>query len=439
MRVVLLSFLVSALTWAQSPLPLSMKRAVEIALAPDGSTRVALALESIQQAEQKVQQAKAAFLPNLDASVQDRRQTTNLQAFGFRFDLPVPGFSLPTIVGPFSVLDTRASAQYSVLNFSDINRYKASKAALAAVKLDNDTTRNQVSDDTAHSYLACLRADAVRDTARANVELSEALLALARRAVAAGTGTGIEVTRAEVQLANNRQLLIRAGNDRTRTILQLLKVMGLRLDAPVEFTDKLIYKPSDPAPPEALLEQARKVRPELKTQAQREEAARLSHVAVKSERLPTVGAFADYGAIGSNVIASRATYMYGASLKVPIFDGGRREARREESYSQYKQEQLRTRDVGQQVELQVRVALEALRSAGAEVDAAREGQMLAENELGQARRRYEAGVAISLEVTDAQTRLQRARDNQVVALYNYNVARLDLATATGTIGDYINQ
>ena len=57
----------------------------------------------------------------------------------------------------------------------------------------------------------------------------------------------------------------------------------------------------------------------------------------------------------------------------------------------------------------------------------------------QARRRYDAGVAASLEITDAQTRLQRARDNQVNALYNYNVARLDLATATGTIGDYVNQ
>ena len=71
--------------------------------------------------------------------------------------------------------------------------------------------------------------------------------------------------------------------------------------------------------------------------------------------------------------------------------------------------------------------------------AAREGLTLAENELAQARRRYDAGVAASLEVTDAQTRLQRARDNQVNALYNYNVARLELATATGTIGDYVNQ
>ena len=51
MRVPLLVLLTAALGLAQSPLPLSMKRAVEIALAPDGSTRAALAQESIQQAQ----------------------------------------------------------------------------------------------------------------------------------------------------------------------------------------------------------------------------------------------------------------------------------------------------------------------------------------------------------------------------------------------------
>ena len=40
-------------------------------------------------------------------------------------------------------------------------------------------------------------------------------------------------------------------------------------------------------------------------------------------------------------------------------------------------------------------------------------------------------MANSLEVTDAQTRLERARDNQTAALYLYNLAKVDLAQATG--------
>jgi len=247
------------------------------------------------------------------------------------------------------------------------------------------------------------------------------------------------VTRAEVQLANDRQSLIRAENDRNRATLTLLKAIGLRLDAPVAFTNKLEFKQVETAADDALVEQARKTRLELKTQQQREDAARMTLGAVKDERLPSVGASADYGTIGSDIAGAHPTYTLGVALKVPIFDGGRREARIGESASQYRQEQLRTRDLVQQIDLQVRTALDSLRSAAAEVQSATEGQGLSESELAQARRRYEAGVATSVEVTDAQTRLQRARDNLVKALYDHNVARLDLATATGTIGEYVNQ
>ena len=61
----------------------------------------------------------------------------------------------------------------------------------------------------------------------------------------------------------------------------------------------------------------------------------------------------------------------------------------------------------------------------------------AESELAQARRRYTAGISNSIEVTDAQTRLTRARDNQIAALYAYNLARVDLAQATGTIRQFV--
>jgi len=99
MRVLPIFLLAASLGFAQSPLPLSMKRAVEIALAPDGSTRAALAQESIQQAKDQVAEARSALLPNLDTTIRENRETTNLQAFGFNFKIPVPGFSLPTIVG----------------------------------------------------------------------------------------------------------------------------------------------------------------------------------------------------------------------------------------------------------------------------------------------------------------------------------------------------
>src|SRR5205085_3306905 len=160
-------------------------------------------------------------------------------------------------------------------------------------------------------------------------------------------------------------------------------------------------------------------------------SARLSASATRLERLPSVAAFGDYGANGTAIDNSLATRTVGIQVRVPLFDGGRRDARRAESASQYRSEKVKTNDLKEQIELDVRLALDGLQSAEDEVKVAKEGLELAENELAQARRRYDAGVANSLEVTDAQTRLERARDNQTGALYQYNVARIDLAQAMG--------
>jgi outer membrane protein TolC len=411
---------------------------VEIALAPEGSARVALAEQSLEQAESRVSLARMAMFPVFDASVQQRNQTTNLRAFGFNFQFPIPGFTFPSVVGPFSVFDARTSVQQSVLDFGIRRRLRASRSGLEAAKFDVETARNQVRERVARSYLTCLRADAALETARANVELSEALVALAESQRRAGAGTGIEVTRAQVQLANSRQRMIATENDRRRATLELLRAMGLDLDSQVSFTGRLAFEPVNIAAAEAEFERALAERAELRGQKQREETARLNYDATKAESLPSLAAFADYGAIGSDLAGTRGTHTAGVSLRIPIFDG-RRNARREDSISQYRTEQIRTRDLQQQIELEVRLALDSLRSAEAQVETARDGLALAENELEQARRRYQAGVANSIEVTDAQTRLDRARDNQIAALYSYSLARIDLAAATGTIAEYVNR
>jgi outer membrane protein len=429
---------IASQTPPQSVMQLSLKRAVEIALTPEGSPRVALAMESVKQAQDQAREAKSAFLPTLDGSVKETSETVNLRTFGINFPT-IPGFTIPAFVGPFNVFDARATAEQSIFSFSDIRKYRASREAAVATASDLNATRNQVSDQVARAYLASLRADAALETAQANVDLSNALLTLSSRQKDAGTGTGIEVTRAQVQLANDQQHLIVADNDRRKAVLQLLRAMGLNLDSDVAFTDRLSYAAVDVATLEASLAEARKQRAELQAQQQREKVARLNYGSVSAERLPSASAFGDYGAIGLAPDVARATRDVGITLKVPLFDGFRRDARRAESLSQYQQEKTRTRDLEQQIELDVRLALDSLRSAKAEVQTAEDGLALSQNEVAQAQRRYQAGVTNSIEVTDAQTRLDRARDNQIAALYNYNLARIDLATATGTITEYVNQ
>jgi outer membrane protein TolC len=124
-------------------------------------------------------------------------------------------------------------------------------------------------------------------------------------------------------------------------------------------------------------------------------------------------------------------------MRVPIFDGGRRESRRAEALARQREEELRARDLKQQIELELRLALDALQSTKDQVRVARQSLSQAELELEQAQRRYRAGVANSLEITRAQTSVEQARGNNIDSLYRYNAARVDYALALGDVENAI--
>lgn len=447
-----LVWLVPACVWAQhidgrdpDPQPaaaapalrLSMKEAVAIALAPEGNVRIQMAEELIRLAGARSREARGALLPNLSASVAEQSTTRNLQAAGIRFNLPVPGFSLPTLVGPFNIFDARATASQTLLNLGSLRRYQASRAGMRQAEAEKESAQDDVSAQVARAYMAALRAQAALEATRADVNLAEALLKLATDQKAAGTATGIEVTRAGVQLANQKQRRLVAENDWTAARLQLLRTMGLSLAVMPELTEKLAFEPVPPATAAQALEVAFKERADWQVQQRRLETARLLQSASRMERLPSVQFFADYGSIGTGVDNAIPTRSYGVAVQIPLFDGGRVDARRAQSVSQYNQEVIRGRDLRAQIELEIRLALESLQSSAEQVRTAEEGLALAENEAAQAERRFRTGVSPSLEVADAQNRLERARENRVNALFSYGIARINLAAATGSIRDAV--
>ncbi len=433
-------FVIGVSLYAQDrpPLQLTLRRAVELATSPEGSARIQIAEEQARQAAARQTQARAGLLPSLDANVTYQNMNRNIAAFGFAgVAVPIPGFEFPSVVGPFNVFDARANATQSVLDLSTMRRYQAARAATGAAKLDRDNTGTEVGAEVAKAYLTALRAEAEAEAVRANVELAEALLQQAQSLRNAGTGTGIEVVRAQVQLANEKQRQLFTNNERRRARLQLLRAMNLRVDTIIGFTDRLEYVPVDPLALEQAAAKAREQRADYRAQVERETSAKLSSSAVSLERIPSVSAFGDYGSIGNAITNALPTRTYGVSLRVPIFDGGRREGRRAESESQLRSERVRTADLRDQIDVEIRLALDALESAEEEVKVAASGLDLAEQELAQARRRVSAGVATGLEVTDAQTRLSRARDNQTTALYHHAQARIDMGQATGALERFL--
>ena len=442
----------------REPMRLSLKRAVEIATSPEGNTYIQLSDESVKQAKYRSQEARSALLPDIEADAQQFTAMKSLAALGL--DLATSQallgaennltgqlaplekdllndiiHEIPRVVGPFNSVDVRAKMTQSVFDFSSIRRYQASRAAIRAAGHDRRNTDDTISSTVAKAYLAALRSDADVEAYQANVAMAEAVLKQSENQKTAGTGTGIEVTRSKVQLSNEKQHLLSVQNERTKSYLQLLRVMGLNLSTELELTDKLSYEPTEAITVEQAEAEALKNRPDLKAEAERQAAARLNANSVKAERLPSLYAYADYGTTGTNgaIQSLLPTRDYGFVLRVPIFDGGRRDARRAEAASQFRQERIKANDVHDQLELDIRTSLDSLHSAEEQLKVAEEGLTLSDSELTQARRRFEAGFASNLEVTDAQTRLSRARDNRIAALFGYNVARIDLGRAMGNV------
>ena len=413
------------------PIPLTLKQAVDMALAPDGNVRLRLADDAVQAAESRAKQARSALLPNFDATVVQQNQTRNLAAFGIGFSVPALGLRFPDVVGPFNVFDARASGSQTLLDLSAIRRFGAARSGVEAAESEERSAEDLVTAEVTRYYLAAWQARSRVETVRASVDLSAALLDLAQNQKQAGTGTGIEVTRARVQLANERQRLLVAENQYRAAELRLLKSIGLKLTDAVQITEQFSYEPVKVDVNQAVAE-ALETRADLKAQRQREQTAGLNHSAVKWERLPSVVAFGDYGTIGLSADAALPTRSYGVMVRLPLFDGGRRDARRAEARIQLNQEMTKTADLEAQIEMEVRIAFDTLRSSEEQIRVAAEGVELAQGELAQARRRYQAGVTTSLEVTDAQTRLERAQDNQIAAMFNFQVAKTDLALAMGS-------
>src|SRR5439155_27140396 len=65
-------------------------------------------MHATDEARSQQQIARSLLLPNVIGSFSTVEQQVNLAALGVRFDTPIPGVSLPEVVGPFNVVDLRA-------------------------------------------------------------------------------------------------------------------------------------------------------------------------------------------------------------------------------------------------------------------------------------------------------------------------------------------
>jgi len=427
------AFLLAGLGWAgpgsaaaPEPLRLDLAGALRTALAQNPAVQRRTLEEARQEAQ--VQEARGDLLPTVAGQAGETRQKINFEALS---GMPVPGF--PRVVGPFSVQSLGVQAQMPLLDLGLWRRWRSVRSQSEGARAETARVKEELSALVVGQYLLALRDEAQIRAVSARIELARALEALAVHQEDSGVGTGLDTLRAKVRTQTEEQALIRARTARREAVAGLARL----LDLPGDQDLAVQPLPDFPSGSGSSLAQdvaaAQVGRAEYRVLDAEGKAADERVAGASAQALPTVEAFGNYQSMGLTSTNLLPIYQVGVQVTIPLFQGGRVQARESQARAERAQVDTRRRDLEAQVRFEVATARERLDASRAEDQVARRTLELARAELEQARHRFEAGVSSNIELVTAQEELARAEEGHLDAEYRLDQAWADLAHAKGEL------
>jgi outer membrane protein TolC len=417
----------ASLSQAQQPAPyrLTLQDAIQKAL--QANLSVLLAGTRVDEAEGALARTRsAALLPRINAQTYANVQNRNLRAFG----ISVPGIPFPSVVGPFSNYDFRIYAQQNVIDLASYRTMKASEHAVDAGKLDEQDARDLIVRSIAALYLDAQSAAARANAAQSRVTDSGTLLKLATGRHDAGKATGVDVLRAQVQLANDKQTLLVAQNQLKQSLLSLARNLGMRPGTSLELAEPLDYKALPQSEPSSLLPAALKARADYLSLATQRQGLVEQQRANRARFYPKLSLNGNIGELGRSIGSVQTTGLIQGQIDFTIFDRDRT-GEADQLASRVRRIDDQIADLERGVDQDIRQALLNLDSATEQVSVAKQGQELAQRELALAQDRFDTGTANNVEVVTAQDGLARAEENYIVAVSSHVDAKFALARAMG--------
>ena len=407
----------------QAPERLTLEDAIQRGLQANLNVLVAgTRVDELQGTRQR--RLAAALLPRASAQAYANVQNRNLRAFG----ISVPG--IPNVVGPFSNYDFTFYAQQNVVDLESYRTWKASEIALDAGKMDEQDARDLIVRAIAGLYLNAQSANARVAAAQSRVTDSDTLYQLAKDKHDAGTATGVDVLRAQVQLANDRQALLEAANQYQQSLLLLARNLGMSSGTPLELAEPLRYEALAETRPETLLPAALLARADYLSLLRQRDGLIEQQRANRARFYPKLSVNGNIGELGRSIGGVQTTGAIQGQIDFTIFDRDR-EGEAQEFASRVARIDDQIADLRRGVDEDIREALLNLDSATQQVTVAAEGQNLAGRELQLAQDRFRAGAANNVEVVTAQDELARAEENYILAVSTHVDAKFALARALG--------
>ncbi len=391
------------------------------------------ATQALRQAQGQSKSALSNLLPNLNGTINENVQTTDLKALGFRFNFP--GFAIPAVIGPFNYIDLRAHLSQTFLDLTAINNYRAARDVANANRYSAQDARELIVLAVGGAYLQTIAAKARMASEEAQLDSANAGYDQSKQQNEQGLIAKVDADRSQVQALTHQQRLLSLKNDLAKQKINLARMIGLPANDQYDLTDEVPFSPAAPLGVEEALAQAYQQRADLKAADAQVRAAERAHAAARAERYPSLGATADYGGIGVNPSQLQTTYTATASLKIPIWQGGRTEADIQQSDASLAQRRAEYEDLKGQIESDVRSAYLDLQAAASQVEVGQKNVDVNKEALELTRQKKEAGVIDNVTYVQAQEEVTNAEFDYINGVFAYNIAKLSLARAMGRAAD----
>ena len=413
--------------------PLTLQQAIELARRNNRNLQVATL--QLERAQAALREQQAALYPTVDLQVDatsQRSTGSEFQAERLRqANQSDAGVDDPT----FSVNGT-LQFNYNVLNGGRRTaQIRAAQEQVRFNQLEVERLNEQTRLDITTAYYDVQQAEQQVRISEGAVTAALQGLRDAKALEEAGLGTKLDTLRAQVQLANENQNLIKARADRRINQRQLVNLLSLPQSVDIEAVDPVQIAGIWELPLEESIVLAFQNRAELQQQLAQRNINQQQRRIAQAARRPQLSLVANYNMLDvfNDGLGLADGYSIGARLNWSLFDAGAASARASQSEADIAIAETQFANTRNQIRFQVEQAYNNLQANFLNINTASVALEQAREALRLANLRFQAGVGTQTEVIDAQNELTTAEGNRVQAILNYNRALATLQRAISNL------
>jgi outer membrane protein TolC len=432
----LLTVLCFQVSFGQAELSLSLDQALEMALRKN--TIMLNAALDIDYAETQVNELKAQGLPQVSGSAD----------FSHTFKIPTqiipgdfvgqPGTMIATQFGvPFNV-NVGVGASQLLFDGTFFLGLKAASEFVNISKLSASASEIDIKEGVTKAYYMALISQQNIGQLSASLANIKKLQSETEQLYKAGFAEKLDVDRLTLSVSNLEININKLQNQAKLAKQLLLNTIGVDVNQELTLTSKI---PGEPTSDSYAAVFNPENRIEIKLIDKQQELNQLNLKRYKMGYFPSIYGNFSYG---SSTFASDGKFgelgddwygngRYAVSLNVPIFDGLYKKAKMDQAKIDFKKTENTKQQALLGMNLQVGQAKTNYLNALKTIELQKKSQDLAESIFNTTKIKFKEGIGSSFEMINAESELTQANTNYLIALYELNVARIDLNKALGIL------